>query len=383
MAVTGIFSFAPMSFKFENSASEAVVGLLEGHSGVIRSVDRLDDAIITTSEDGTVRIWDWPPAVATPPAIERDAEVGERIKRFYQPSITKIAIEGRSAFVGTFSSLEEWNWSEAEMVNALSLSEPIHALAVNDKWLAFSSFHRLKEGVLTVRHRTDGARERPRGERRRTREFDVSNGTFDFRARGAVAATLLGDTCAVVLADYYTPANTLRTDDGDGYTGNSICVIDLLREECELVVGEWISAVALSQHIVAGGTVEGHIDIWERATGTLMRRLSNHSGPIAALQIKGDRLLSCSSDRTAQVCDLATFEPIVIPHTAAVNTLRARGDLLATTSEDHILRLFDLRDGTELARFTDDAPLVACEIAEDLNDYLWWKVWSAAHSPRE
>ena len=352
--------------KILDATSEALVGLLEGHSGQVRSIDKLEDALITTSEDGTIRVWDWPPAVETRPPIEQRSEASERTKRFYQPSIKRIAIQGSSAFVGTLNSLEEWNWGDAEMVNALPLPEPIHALAVNDKWLAFSSFWRLKEGTLTVRPRAEWARERPRGERRHTLEFDVSNGTFDFKARGPVAATLLGDTCAVVLQDYYTPANTIRTDDGDGYTGNSICVIDLRREECELALGEWISAVALSPHIVAGGTVEGHIDIWERASGLLKRRLSNHSGPINALQIEGHQLLSCSSDRTAQVWDLTTFDSILtLPHDGAVNALRARDGLLVTASEDHILRLFDLHGGTELAQFTDDAPLVAGEIATD------------------
>jgi WD40 repeat protein len=340
--------------KIRNSTSEAVVGLLEGHSNTIRSVDLLEDTIITASEDGTARIWDWPPAIATPPAIERDAEAGERIKRFYQPSITRIAVQGSSAFVGTHSSLEEWNWNKAEMVNAVSLEEPIHALAVDDKWLVFSSFWRRRGAKLTARLRAEWARERPRGEHRQMQEFDVSNGTFDFVEQGAEAATLLGDTCAVVVKSYWSSGS------------DRIYVMDLRREECELILGEQISAVALSPHMVVGGTVDGHIDIWDRATGTPKPRLSNHSGPIAALQIEGDRLLSCSSDRTAQVWDLTTFKSILtLPHDAAVNALHARGGLLVTASEDHILRVFDLQGGTELARFTDDAPLVACEIATE------------------
>jgi WD40 repeat protein len=349
--------------KILDSTSEALVGLLEGHSDAIRSIDRLEDAIITSSEDGTIRVWDWPPAVETGPAVERNVEAGERIKRFYQPEITTIALQGSSAFVGTLGSLEEWSWSGAEVVNAVSLGEPIRALAVSDKWLVFSSFWSLKHGMLRTRLRAEWAGERQGGEWRRREVFSVSNGTFDFGDRGVVGAALLGDTCALVLQHHYTPANSLGWSN---YTGNSICVLDLGREECELVLGEWISAVALSPHIVAGGTVEGHIDIWDRATGMLRRRLSNHSGPIAALQIEGNRLLSCSADRTAQVWDLTTLgSMLTLPHDSAVNALSARGGLLVTASADHILRLFDWESGEELARFTDDAPLVACEIAAD------------------
>src|SRR5262249_1565145 len=128
----------------------------------------------------------------------------------------------------------------------------------------------------------------------------------------------------------------------------------------------FISAVALSPDIVAGGTVDGHIDIWKRANGELKQRLSNHFGRITALAIEGNHLLSGSEDGTAQVWDLQTFASILsLRHAGAVNALCVRGDLLLTACEDHTLRLFDWRRGDELARFTDDAALVACGIADD------------------
>jgi WD40 repeat protein len=179
-------------------------------------------------------------------------------------------------------------------------------------------------------------------------------------------ARVCGDSCAVVVQSYHTPANSIGWAPGS-YTGNSIYVLDLAASDAELVVGEWISAVALSDGLVAGGTVEGNVDLWDRADGAPLQRFGGHSGGVTALAFHDGCLLSGSVDRTVRIWNLSTFAEVgTIGHGGGVRALSAHGDVLLTASDDHTLRLFAWKSGRELARFTDDASLDACALAPDL-----------------
>ena len=57
--------------------------------------------------------------------------------------------------------------------------------------------------------------------------------------------------------------------------------------------------------------------------------------------------------------------PRVIAHTGKVNAATVRGHVLATVSDDHVLRILDWHALRELARFTDDASLDQCALADD------------------
>jgi WD40 repeat protein len=92
---------------------------------------------------------------------------------------------------------------------------------------------------------------------------------------------------------------------------------------------------------------------------------------VTALAVHGGHLFSCSEDGTAQVWDLQAFASILsLHHRGPVNALSVRDDLLVTGSDDHTLRLLDWRRGAELARFTDDAVLVTCGLADDSETIL-------------
>jgi WD40 repeat protein len=175
------------------------------------------------------------------------------------------------------------------------------------------------------------------------------------------------DSCAVVVQNYYTPSNSISSSPTI-YTGNKIYVMNLETFECELVVGEWISAVAISKEFIAGGTVDGNIDMWNRATGSFMHRIKAHQGVITDLQIHDDHLFSSSVDHMVRTWDLntLTLDQDFDVHLNVVNSLYVLGDLMLTASDDHTVKLFNWRNGQRIATFTDDASVIGCAIGSDL-----------------
>jgi WD40 repeat protein len=340
-------------------ASGTWTARLEGHSGWISSVHVLDDAILTTSYDRTVRIWDparkWQDVL---PDADRGSPAAGEHARFYRPPISAIAIEGDTAFVATDAgAVEEWDPSTAAQTRTSTFGAPIRALAVNDRWLAVSAFELAKWASFVARPRTDVA-PTPGAAGSRGDGFSVTGeGEYDFDERGVTKASLCGDCCAVVVHRYYA---------AEPFTGNEIYVLDLSRRDAVWRGGHSVVTVHLSERFLASGTFDGHVDVWRRDPYEPIARLSEHAGAITDLAVDDTRLLSCSADRTLRIWDLATLRVIrTLSHPEAVASLMVRGELLVTVSTDRTLRVFAWRRGLELARFTDDAPLAACAIGED------------------
>jgi WD40 repeat protein len=351
-----------------DAASGELVDRLEGHSEPISSIHVQEVFIITTSYDQTIRIWDYKARGLN--SIDRGTRnPATSSARFYQASISWLGIEGGSVFVGTErGQIQDWDWRTGAIGDSLSVDQPIRALAVNERWLVFSHFWQLKYGQFHVRERNQWTKvpvAPAAHDYRPHRKFNVRNGVFDFDERGVTMAKLCGNSCAVLVENYYTPANSIG---GAGFTGSKVYVIDLATQECELSIGEWISAVAISDEFVVGGTLEGNIDIWERASGKFIHQMSDQAAAIVNLEIAGDHLISCSADQTVRVWSTPSFTMVrTIPHLGKVNSLHVRGDLLLTAGDDHRLRLLNWRSGEELAAFTDDASLLACVIGVDMS----------------
>ena len=344
-----------------------LVSRLEAHSDLISSIHALEGVIITTSYDSTIRIWDWESARENVTAEESRRGVVQEDSRFYQPAISCLGIVSDSVFVGTERGhVQEWDWKAGKIKTTLAVRDPVQALAVNEKWLVFSEFSRLKYAQFHVRYQDEWTEAREDIQPLRSEHFSITNrGSIDFYAKGVMMAKLCDDSCAVVVQNYYTPDNSI----GFGrYTGNEIYVIDLNTYDLELVVGEWISAAAISEEFVAGGTVDGKIDIWDRAAGSLIHRFEAHQGVVMDIQIHDNHLFSAAADQIVRIWDLKTFSlvQVIEAHLNTVNSLHVRGDLLLTASVDHMMKLFDWRSAQLLTTFTDDAAVAACAIGSDL-----------------
>jgi WD40 repeat protein len=348
-----------------DTTSGELLARLEGHSDRISTIHLVEDAVLTTSYDRTIRVWDRRSAAQRISAHRARSRPAEDSTRFYGASISGLALHDASLFAANEAGqMEEWNWREAAKIREVSVGQPVRCLAVNDRWVVFSQFISLKRGRFHARRRDRWTVEPAARKWKQAGDFTVCGDKHVFPNRAVIAAKLCGDSCALIVENYYTPANSLGWGE---YTGNMFYVVDLLTHATEWAGGKWVSALAISERSVVSGTVEGHIEIWQRPTGKLGRRLSGHANRITDLVIREGHLISSSTDQTVRIWDLATFMEVrAIPHGGAVNSLFVRGDMLATASEDHTLRLFRWGSGEELARFTDDAPLVSCAIAGDM-----------------
>lgn len=338
---------------------EPVLGRLEGHSSLITSIHPVGDALLTTSHDGTIRVWD-------KQRLREDLAAGRSgpardLGHFHQPAISALDVAGDTVFTGTMSGkIEEWDWRTTTVRASVSAGRPVHALTANERWLVYSAFDRPKytEFVARDRHRwTNPAADAPR--HTPDRVGGPGRAGIMPEVEAVVMARLCGDVCAAVVRPYYRLAGR--------YAGNWICVIDLSRDETELKAGEWISAVALSPDLVVGGSGDGTVSIWRRSDGAPLSRFSAHEGVVHDLQISGGLLYSCGSDRIVRSWDLPsgaarrTFGRFG----GAVIGLYLSGDLLVTAAEDQSVTVFDRHDGRELVRFDDDVAVTRAAVVGD------------------
>jgi WD40 repeat protein len=344
--------------EYRDLTTGAVVRTLEGHTASISAVHIAADAIVTTSRDHTIRIWNGARNERRSATTTRESLPTN--ERFYRPAIHCLQREKESVFVGTHGgSLQEWNWTSGALVAEVRTGEPIRTLAVNENWLAYSHFETTKHASFEVRQRI-GLQPKSGAPSKNTAAFTVEGGIYDFRHRGVTRVKLCKSRCAVVLENYYTPANSFGHL---GFTGNRIELLDLNEQERILAVGEWISSVGLTDDFVAGGTLEGGIEIWETATGRPVVRFQAHQGPILDILFHRNLVFTCSADDTVCIWDAAKDYSLRqrIRHTGDVYSMRVYGGLLLTVSEDHTLAIHDWNTGATLARFSDDAALLDCD----------------------
>jgi WD40 repeat protein len=113
-----------------------------------------------------------------------------------------------------------------------------------------------------------------------------------------------------------------------------------------------ISAITLSPDgkLVAVGGSDGAIHLLQTDDGKLLRSLAGHTATVTGLAFHpgGELLASCSKDRTVRLWNPATGQlaKTLEGHTAWVQgiTFFARGTHLASASVDQTVRVWDLRD---------------------------------------
>ncbi|KAL4869265.1 hypothetical protein BDV12DRAFT_196507 [Aspergillus spectabilis] len=117
---------------------------------------------------------------------------------------------------------------------------------------------------------------------------------------------------------------------------------------------DWVQSVAFSQdgQLLASGSYDRTIKLWDPATGTLKYTLEGHSGPVQSVTFSqdGQLLASGSSDQTIKLWDPATgtLKHTLEGHSGWVQSVAFSqdGQLLASGSSDQTIKLWDPATGT-------------------------------------
>ena len=127
-----------------------------------------------------------------------------------------------------------------------------------------------------------------------------------------------------------------------------------------------VSSVAWSadDSIIAGGTADGNIDLWDRATGRELRTLRGHSGPITSLTFVGpNTLASGGRDATVRLWNILTGELL---HTFPIGLTSGMGGVaIAVVVRIPPVRIkINAEPGIFEDRIAKNGNRVACDLAQ-------------------
>lgn len=138
--------------------------------------------------------------------------------------------------------------------------------------------------------------------------------------------------------------------------------------------------------LLASGTLDGTVELWNPRNGTLLYTLEGHNAPTkVAWSPNGSLLASCSSDRTIRFWNPKDGKPICMlrhPHLITVIVWSPNSRLLASGSNDGTIRIWDPLSGKlqytfrghtnqirSIAWFSDGQFLASC--SNDNTVRLW------------
>ncbi|KAM7183934.1 hypothetical protein V8F33_013284 [Rhypophila sp. PSN 637] len=104
-----------------------------------------------------------------------------------------------------------------------------------------------------------------------------------------------------------------------------------------------VTCLQMDDNIVASGSYDATIKIWNVETGEEVRTLRGHQAGIRALQFDDSKLISGSLDNTVKIWNWHTGECIstLRGHTAGVISVHFDAQLLASGSADKSVKIFD------------------------------------------
>ncbi|KAK7530434.1 sulfur metabolite repression control protein-like protein SconB [Phyllosticta citricarpa] len=107
-----------------------------------------------------------------------------------------------------------------------------------------------------------------------------------------------------------------------------------------------IMCLQFDDSIIATGSYDATIKIWDVESGKEMRTLTGHTAGVRCLQFEDNRLFSAGLDRTVKLWNWKTGELLrtLSGHSGGIVTLHSANNILATGSMDHTIRVWNFPD---------------------------------------
>lgn len=85
------------------------------------------------------------------------------------------------------------------------------------------------------------------------------------------------------------------------------------------------------------------IRVWDVHTGDHIRTIRAHNGPINALKLKGDKMVSAGGDSVIKLWDVATGECLreFFGHTRGLACIQYDGKRIVSGSNDNTIKIWD------------------------------------------
>jgi F-box/WD-40 domain protein MET30 len=112
-----------------------------------------------------------------------------------------------------------------------------------------------------------------------------------------------------------------------------------------------VMCLQFDDNILATGSYDSSIKIWDIETGECLRTLRGHTSGVRALQFDDTKLISGSLDRTLKIWNWRTGECVSTyqGHTDGVISLNFEANILASGSIDHTIKIWNFVDKSTFA----------------------------------
>ena len=109
-----------------------------------------------------------------------------------------------------------------------------------------------------------------------------------------------------------------------------------------------VTCLQFKDNILATGSYDATIKIWDTETGELLRNLTGHQTGIRSIHFNGSRLVSGSLDRSIRIWNWQTGEALssLTPHSDGVISVHFEGDYQVSGSIDCTVRVFQFSKKT-------------------------------------
>ncbi|KAK0119764.1 Mitochondrial fission protein [Cadophora gregata] len=263
------------------------IGLLEGHTASVRTLQVEDNIVATGSMDATIRLWDLSKARYDPQdnRINKDGEDDEDHLAFGNPEDEEPEPPPGTMGDCPLFTLE----AHVDEITALHFKGDTLISGSADKTL---------------------------------RQWDLEKGrcvqTLDVMWAAAQASATMGSSEGAW-------RQTGKVPDGSA---------------------DFVGAVQVFDAALACGTADGMVRLWDLRSGQVHRSLVGHTGPVTCLQFDDVHLITGSLDRSVRIWDLRTgaiFDAYA--YDAPITSMMFDNRRIVTAAGEDVVKVYDKSDG--------------------------------------